>query len=49
MKKIIIDIPDEIYELALILAERLNISFDELYEKCVRKIAEEHLKEDNKS
>ncbi len=45
MKKIIIDIPIEIYERALKLAEKMNISFDELCEQGVRKLAEEYLED----
>ena len=30
MKKVIIEMPDELYERALKMAEKLNITFDEL-------------------
>jgi len=44
-----IEIPDEIYKRAIKLAEKLNISFDEVCAQGVRKLAEEHLKQTDKN
>jgi len=46
MKEIEIEMPKKIYEKAVKLAEKLNLSFDELCERGVRRLAEEHLKKD---
>ena len=48
MKEIEIEIPDELYKTALKLAEKLNVSFDEICSEGVRKLAAEHLKKDEK-
>ena len=40
MKKFIIDVPDEIYERAVKMAENLNISLNEFFEISVEKYLE---------
>jgi hypothetical protein len=49
MQEVIIEIPDELYEKAIKMAEKLNISFDEFCAKGVKEIAEEHLNEDKEN
>ncbi|MGI8495843.1 MAG: hypothetical protein ACR2L1_11115 [Pyrinomonadaceae bacterium] len=49
MKKIVIDIPDEIYERTMVIVEKLNISFDEFCTKSVEELAKEHLEEEKEN
>ncbi len=46
MKKVVINIPDKLYEKTVTIAEKLNITFDELCAIGVKRLAEEHLKEE---
>lgn len=49
MEEIVIEIPDAIYKKSVELAEKLNVSFDELCSLGVKILAEEHLREENEN